>query len=77
MHCLGFKYQIWLNQHLTKESYENYFFSDFNEHTTSLFSKAKILKFIDFSQMENCTFVNKSIVHLFENDHNIYNTRFV
>ena len=24
------------------------FFSDFNKHTTPLFSKAKILKFIDF-----------------------------
>ena len=26
-----------------------------------LFSKAKILKFIDFIQMENCIFVNKSV----------------
>ena len=61
------------------------FFSDFNEHTTPLFSKAKILKFIDFIQLENCIFVNKSVsgslhplfsqVYLFANDHN-YNTRF-
>ena len=63
------------------------FFSDFNEHTTPLFSKAKILKFIDFIQMENCIFVNKSVsdslhplfsqVYLFVNDHHKYNTRFV
>ena len=37
------------------------FFSDFNEHTTPLFSKAKILKFIDFIQMETSIFVNKSV----------------
>ena len=36
-------------------------FFDFNEHTTTLFSKAKILKFTDFIQMENCIFVNKSV----------------
>ena len=44
------------------------FFSDFNEHTTPLFSKAKILKFIDFIQLENCIFVNKSVsgsLHLY------------
>ena len=61
-------------------------FSDFNEHTTTLFSKVKILKFIDFIQMENCIFVNKSVsgslrplfsqVYLFANDHHNYNTRF-
>ena len=69
------------------KSYENYYFSsDFNEHSTPLFSNAKILKFIDFIQMENCIFVNKSIsgslhslfsqVYLFRNDHHNYNTRF-
>ena len=62
------------------------FFSDFNENTTPLFSKAKILKFIDFVQMENCISVNKSVsgflhpllsqVYLFLNDHHSYNTRF-
>ena len=62
------------------------FFSDFNEHTTPLFSKAKILKFIDFIQLENCIFVNKSVsgslhplfsqVYLFANDHHNYNTRY-
>ena len=36
-------------------------FSDFNEYTTLLFSKAKHLKFIDFIQMENCIFVSKSV----------------
>ena len=41
-------------------------FSDFNEHTTPLlFSKAKPLEFIDFIQMENCIFVNKSLHPLF------------
>ena len=54
------------------------FFSDFNEHITPLFAKAKILKFIDFIQMKNCIFVNKSVsgslhplfsqVNLFAND---------
>ena len=62
------------------------FFSDLNEHTTPLLSKAKILKFIDFIQMENCIFVNKSVegsfhalfsqVHLFANDHHYYNATF-
>ena len=62
------------------------FFSDINKHTTPLFSKAKILKFIDFIQLENCIFVNKSVsgslhplfsqVYLFVNDHHNYNTRF-
>ena len=33
------------------------FFSDFNEHTTPPLSKAKILRFIGFIQMENCIFV--------------------
>ena len=37
------------------------FFSDFNEHTTPLLSKAEILRFIDLIQMENCIFVNKSV----------------
>ena len=37
------------------------FFSDFNEHTTPLLSKAEILKFINLIQMENCIFVNKSV----------------
>ena len=36
------------------------FFSDFNENITPLFSKAKILKFNDLIQMENCIFANKS-----------------
>ena len=35
---------------------ELFFLSDFNEHTTPLFSKAKMLKFIDFIQIENCIF---------------------
>ena len=62
------------------------FFSDFNEHSTPLFSKAKILKSIDFIQLVNCVFVNKSVsgslqplfsqVYLFANDHHNYNTRF-
>ena len=62
------------------------FFSDFNEHATPLFSKPKILKFIDFIQVENCIFVNKSVegsfhalfyqVHLFANDHHNYNATF-
>ena len=62
------------------------FFSDFNEHTTPLFSKTKILKNFDFIQMDNYTFVNKSVpgflhpvfskVCLFANDHRNYNTRF-
>ena len=62
------------------------FFSDFNEHTTLLSSKAKILKFVDFIQLKNCIFVNKSVsdslqplfsqVYLFVNDHHNYNTRF-
>ena len=62
------------------------FCSDFNEHTTPLFSKAKILKLIDFIQMENCISVNKSVssslhpffsqVYLFVNDHHNCNTRF-
>ena len=57
---------------------ELFFFSDFNEHITPLFAKAKILKFIDFIQMKNCIFVNKSVsgslhplfsqVNLFAND---------
>ena len=37
------------------------FLSDFNEHTTPLFLKATILKFIDFIQMENCICGNKSV----------------
>ena len=37
------------------------FFSDFNENITPLFSKAKILKFNDLIQMENCIFANKSV----------------
>ena len=62
------------------------FISDFNKHTTSLFSKVKILKCIDFIQMQNCTFVNKSgsgslyslfsQTYLFANDHHNYNTKF-
>ena len=62
------------------------FFSDFSEHTTALFSKAKILKFIDFIHMGNCIFVNKSVsdslhtllsqLYLFANYHHNYNTRF-
>ena len=62
------------------------FFSDFNKHTTPLFSKTKILKFIYFIQMENCIFVNKSVsgsfqplfsqVYLFANDYCNHNTRF-
>ena len=62
------------------------FFSDFSEHTTPLFSKAKILKFIEFIQLKNCIFVNKPVsgslhplfseVYLFANDHHNYNTRF-
>ena len=35
---------------------ELFFLSDFNEHTAPLFSKAKMLKFIDFIQIENCIF---------------------
>ena len=56
------------------------------EHTTPLFSKAKNLKFINFIQMENCIFVNKSEsgslhslfsqVYLFADDNHHYNTRF-
>lgn len=48
---------------MTKEGYENYsyIFSDFNKHTSPLFSKVKILKSIDFIQMENCIFVNKCV----------------
>ena len=62
------------------------FFSDFNDYTTPLFSKSKILKFIDFIQMDNCIFLNKSVssslhslfsqVYLFANDHHNYKTRF-
>ena len=62
------------------------FISDFNKHTTSLFSKVKILKCIDFIQMQNCIFVNKSgsgslyslfsQTYLFANDHHNYNTKF-
>ena len=37
------------------------YFFDFNEHTSPLFSKAKILKYIDFIQMESYIFVNKSV----------------
>ena len=48
---------------------------------TLLMSKAKILKFIDFIQMENWIFVIKSVtsslqVNLFANDHHHYSTRF-
>ena len=60
--------------------------SDFNKHATSLFSKKKILKCIDFIQMQNCIFVNKSgsgslhslfsQTYLFANDHHNYNTKF-
>lgn len=35
---------------------ELFFLSDFNEHTAPLFLKAKMLKFIDFIQIENCIF---------------------
>ena len=76
----------WINI-LQRKAMRIIFFSNFNEHTTSLFSKAKILKFIDFIQMENCIFVNKSVsgslyplfsqVYIFANDHHNYNTRFV
>ena len=62
------------------------FYFGFNEHTTPLFSKANILKFIDFIQMENSIFINKSVsgslhslfsqVYLFANDHQNCNTRF-
>ena len=62
------------------------FFFDFNEHTIPLFSKAKVLKFIDFIQLENCIFVNKSVsgslhplfsqVYLFVNGCHSYITRF-
>ena len=37
------------------------YFFDFNERTSPLFSKAKILKYIDFIQMESYIFVNKSV----------------
>ena len=46
---------------LQRKAMKIIFFSDLNEHTTPLLSKAKILKFIDFIQMENCIFVNKSV----------------
>ena len=71
---------------LKKESCGNYFFLHFNEHSTPLFSKAKILKFTDIFEMENCIFINKSVsgslhplfsqVYSFVNDHHNYNTRF-
>ena len=71
---------------LQRKAMKIIFFSDLNEHTTPLLSKAKILKFIDFIQMENCIFVNKSVsgflhplfsqVYLFANDHHNYNTRY-
>lgn len=35
---------------------ELFFLSDFNEHTAPLFSKAKMLKFIDFIQIEDRIF---------------------
>ena len=62
------------------------FFSGFNERTTPLFSKTKNFKFIDFIQMENCIFVNKSVsgslypslsqVYLFAKDHDNCKTKF-
>ena len=68
---------------LQRKAMRTTLFSDFNEHTTSLFSKAKILKFIGFIQMKNCIFVNKSVlgslhshVYLFANDNHNHNTRF-
>ena len=57
-----------------------FFFSDFNEHTSALFSKAKILKFIDFIQMDNCIFLNKflsgSLHRLLSQVYLYANTRF-
>ena len=71
---------------LQRKAMKIIFFSDFNEHTTPLFSKAKILRFSDIIQLENCIFANKSVsgslhpllsqVYLFANDHRNYNTRF-
>ena len=54
------------------------FFSYFNELTFPLFSKAKILKFIDFIQMETRFFAPFiiSIVFISPNYHHNYKTRF-
>ena len=34
-------------------------FTKFNNHTTQLFCKMKIIKFVDFVSVENCTFIDK------------------
>ena len=87
--CTGWdqniKYNIQISI-LQRKAMRIIFISDFNKHTTSLFSKVKILKCIDFIQMQNCTFVNKSgsgslyslfsQTYLFANDHHNYNTKF-
>ena len=61
------------------------FFSDFNDHPTHLFSKAKLLEFIGFIQFYPI-FVNKCVsgslhplfsqLYLFANDHLSQNIRF-
>ena len=79
-----------MNQHLIRENYEDYFLSDFNEYTTPLFSKPKILKFIDFIQMVDYIFVELQLhqsvsgslhplfsqVYVFVNNHHNHNARF-
>ena len=34
-------------------------FAKFNDHTTQLFRKMKIIKFVDLVSVENCIFINK------------------
>ena len=34
-------------------------FAKFNDHTTHLFHKMKIIKFVDLVSVENCIFINK------------------
>ena len=41
-------------------------FAKFNDHTTQLFRKMKIIKFVDLVSVENCIFINKCFFYNYD-----------